>query len=177
MSPLYKALAAAALIAALLFGYSQWSDSIARPAHAAGMAEVQARWDQANLAAANVAAKAAEHFRQQERRDAVRASEIENESRRKEKTAAAAVAGAAAAAGGLSGDIAAFNAAARGSGLPTAAAFPGQLERERTAAIAARTALDQCAGRYQAVAGIADGLELKFSTALTYIGLVTLAQP
>lgn len=165
------ALAVAGAIAGAVAIYDNWHNDIEQGGVVIGRQEVQGRWDQANLQRADVAMRAGENFRQQERRDAAKATEIENEARKREKAVAAAADGSKSASAGLSGDIAALDAAARGRGLPSAAACPVEYQRQRDSAIFARSLLNQCSQRYQAVAETADGIRLKLDTALGYIAI------
>lgn len=166
------ALIALCAIAAVIFGYTTWRNSILADGRAAGKAEVQKLWDDETRQRQAVAITAGENFRKQERRDALRVTENEIETRKNEKLAATAVARAAAADRGLLGHIAALDAAARSRGMPTAASCPSWFERERDNAIRARGLLGQCTAEYRAVAGAADGLQLKLTSALSYIAVV-----
>lgn len=159
-------------ISAVIFGYTAWRNSLLSDGRVAGKAEVQKLWDDETRQRQAVAITAGENFRKQERLDARRVSENEIETRKNEKVAAAAVARTAAVNRGLLGRIAALDAAARSRGLPTAASCASEFERERDAAILSRGLLGQCSTRYREVAGAADGLGLKLSSAMSYIDVV-----
>lgn len=126
---------------------------------------------------ADVARNAALAFRNQERRDAERAMEIERDLQAQASAAAAAAARAAAAGDGLRGTIDTLNAAARGAGLPTAAACPAELAAERQRAITARELLGSCTAEYRGLAAEADGIALKLDGALAWIDQVQAPAP
>jgi hypothetical protein len=164
----------------IVLGYEHWRDSVLDEGDMRGAARVQQLWQQDSIKRAATAASATKAARLEERNHAAQAMEVEREARRNaEKVAAVAQASAArsaAAAGGLSGHIAALDAAARSGGLPAAAACPGELVKQRDAAIAARALFGSCVAEYQSMGQDADGeldaLTLKLDTALSYIHIV-----
>ena len=172
-----KALVAAAAAAALLMAYTSWRDALIEEGKVAGRAEVQAKWDQDKLDRAAATLQAVAAARKEEQDAAAAAAKGEKDAReRAERQAAAARAAAdrhAAAARGLSGDIAALDAAARSADLPTAAACPGEFARQRDAAIRARAVLATCSAEHGKLAADADAavgeLTLQLDTALGYI--------
>lgn len=169
---LIRGLLAAALVGAVILGYTTWRDSIYDDGHTAGEAKVQAQWNADTIKRQAAATTAINKARKEEQDAAAAAMKVVRNELEHEKLKNASVARTAAAAGGLSRDIAALNAAARGRGLPTAAACPAEFARERDAAITARSLLGACTTEYRAVAEAADGTQLKLTTALGYIGIV-----
>ncbi|MFC5498123.1 hypothetical protein ACFPOE_11305 [Caenimonas terrae] len=173
-----------ALIAGVLFitvkVYEHWRGGVYAEGDTAGAARVQQLWNKDTIARAAAAASATKAARAEEREQAAQAMETEREARRNaEKTASLAQAAAArssAAAGGLSGHLAALDAAARSGGLPTAAACPGEFVKQRDDAIRARAVLGSCVAEYQAMGrdddGAIDAVALRLDTALRYITIV-----
>lgn len=175
----------AALLAALVFGvlyaivwgYERWRDAKVAEGDAKGAGRVQALWndDKVRRAAETVAAVA--KARGEEQAAAAAAIQGERDARAKAESKAAsdkAAAGrATAAAGGLSGNIAALDAAARAINLPSAAACPGEFVAQRDAAIRARAVLGACVAEYRQLGQDADdalrAVHLKLDTALSYI--------
>lgn len=177
---LLRGLIAAALVAAVIAAYMGWRNSVFADGDTAGAARITTQWNQDTIKRAAVAASATKAARTEERNAAAAAMEVEREGRiNAEKLARQAQASAArstAAAGGLLGNLAALDAAARGRGLPTAAACPGEFERERDAAISARAVLGSCVAEYQALGRdddlAHDAVALKLDTALAYIRIL-----
>lgn len=177
MSTLIKwglwALAAAAIVGAIVTAYNTWHDGAVDEGLRAGRAEVKAQWDADTIKRQAAAITAVKEARKEEQAKAQAAMEVVKNEAESQKRAAAAATRTAAAAGGVLRDIASLNAAARSRGLPTAAACPAEFARERDDAIRARELFGSCTAAYRAVAESADGLQLKLSTALGFIQVVT----
>ena len=170
----------AAVVFGIVRGYEAWRGHVFALGDTAGAARVQALWSTDTIMLAAVATAAISKARTDERNDAAKAMEVERETRRNaEKSALLATAAAARsdrAARGLLGDVAALNAAAGDRGLPQAASCAGELVTERNAAIAARALLGSCSTEYRQLGQDADAerdaLELRLSTAMSYIQIV-----
>jgi hypothetical protein len=170
----------AGIVFAIVKGYELWRGHVFQQGDVAGAArEINLR-NKDTIARAASAAKAISDARADERKTAAQAMETEREARRNAEKLAqlaqAAAARSAAVAGGMSRNIAALDAAAIGSGLPTAAACPGQFVEQRDAAIRARALLGSCVAEYRQLGEDADGavdaIALRLDTALRYIAIV-----
>jgi hypothetical protein len=165
---------------AIVWGYESWRDGVVAEGDAQGAGRVQDLWNKDKVARAAAAAKEVAKAREDEQEKAREAVKGERHAREQAESRAAAAAAAAnratAAVGGLSGNIAALDRAARALDLPSAAACPGEFGRQRDAAIRARALLGACAARHRDLAEAADGavgaVTLKLDTALGYIRAV-----
>lgn len=185
MNPLVKsilvwvatALVAALAVALIVHGYEAWRGSIYDDGKVDGRAEVQRAWDKDQIARGEAQARAVDAARSEERNMAAAAAKGEKNAldRAQAKLAeqAAAARRSAAAAGGLSGQLADLDAAARGLGIPDAAACPGLFAQQRDAAIRARSLFGACVAEYRNLAADADrdtaAIELRLDTALGWI--------
>lgn len=121
---------------------------------------------------ATVALEATGNVLKQERQGAAQSMGVERDAQTQARAGAAVAADAQRRAAGLLSHIASLDAAAGASGLPTATACPGELDRERADAIRARQVLAACVQEYRSLGQDADGIELKLDTAMNYIALV-----
>lgn len=170
----------AAVVFGIVHGYELWRSSVREDGLTAGRAEIQARWD------ADVRKRDAQKLLdiKADREDELEKQRLVNQGERNakqrhEQRAAADRAAAdrsAAAAGGLRDSIDALDRAARDLNLADAASCPGELGRQRDAAVRARHMLRACSEEYRGLAGAVDSawtaLSLKFDTALSYIHAV-----
>lgn len=177
---LLKVAAVLALLAGAVFAWNHHEDGVRADGYKAGAARVQGEWNADKAKRTQDALEAVQAARTDEQAKARAANEGERHAREQaEARAAAATAAArraASAAGGLSGDIAALDRAARALDLSSAAACPGELGRQRDAAIRARAVLGACQQEYRDLAAAADDalgtLNLRLDTALGYIRAV-----
>jgi Protein of unknown function (DUF2514). len=171
----------AAVIYGIVAGYEGWRDSVRAEGDRAGYGRCKGEWNTADLKAADVTAKAVAKAREEEQQAAAKAAQGERDARIRAQAEAERQAAAArrakSAADGLHGDLAALDAAATAAGVPTAAACPGEFAKQRDSAIRARAVLGSCVAEYRLLAEDAEreraGLELRYSTALSWIGAVT----
>lgn len=172
--------AVAAVVYAIVFGYEMWRDGKVEEGLVLGRAEVQAKWDEdvrkrdsEKLVAVTVAVA-------QERAMGEAVVQGEKNARLKaEKLALGYKADATVALnnlGGMSGNIAALDWAARNIGIPDAAACPGEFEKQRNAALRARKLLSACSTENQGMGERVDAawaaLVLQLDTAISYIDTV-----
>lgn len=167
----------AAVIYGIVWVYESWRDGKVAEGDRTGAARVQALWDTDKNHRATATITAIEVARREEREAAAAAAKGEKDARdRAEAQAsrnAAAASRSAAAAGGLSGQLAALDRAARAAGVPDSASCPGLFAQQRDAAIQARAVLGACVTEHRSLAADADaalaGLELRLDTALSWI--------
>lgn len=169
--------AAVALVFGVVTGFEHWQAGLRADGDRAGYARCDGERKQERIKQADRAAREVATARREEQETAARAAEGEKDARdlaeARERQQAAAARRAASAAGGLSGQLAALDAAARAAGTPDAASCPGQFAQQRDAAVAARALLGACVTEYRSLAADADGalsgVELRLDTALTWI--------
>jgi hypothetical protein len=167
----------AIVIYGIVAGYEHWRDGKVAEGDRAGAARVQALWnaDQVKRAGATLAAVA--QARKEEQEAAAKAAQGEKDARDRAEAKAAQLAVAArrsaSAAGGLSGQLAALDAAARAAGTPDAASCPALFAQQRDRAIQARALFGSCVAEYRSLGEDADGalagITLKLETALSWI--------
>lgn len=138
---------------------------------------LQASTAKAETARARVALEANSNFRKFEHQQAASAAELENANRSRKLVAGTVDRSNLDDVDGLRRDIARLNAAARSSGLPSAAACPAELEASRRAAEVARGLHLACAAEYQAVAGEAQRDAIDLGTGVSYADLVQASAP
>lgn len=107
----------------------------------------------------------------QERQGAAQSFGVERDAQTQARAGAAVAGVAQRGTAGLLQRLTDLDAAARASGLPTAAACPAEFERQRDAAIVARGLFGACVQEYRGLAEEADGVALKLDTALNYIAI------
>jgi len=126
---------------------------------------------------AKVALAANSNFRKFEHQQAASAAELENANRSRKLAAGSVDRSNLDDVDGLRRDIARLDAAARSSGLPSAAACPAELAASRREAEVARGLHLACAAEYQAVAGDAQRDAIDLATGVSYADLVQTAAP
>ena len=131
----------------------------------------------AENARAKVALEANSNFRKFEHQQAASAAELENANRSRKLAAGTVDRSNLDDVDGLRRDIARLDAAARSSGLPSAAACPAELAASRREAEVARGLHLACAAEYQAVAGDAQRDAIDLATGVSYADLVQTAAP
>jgi len=165
-------LAIVAAVAACVALWEHKRESIKEEGRVEGRAEVKQKWDADTIEREKQYAQNLNDALAKERASNQKAMEAEREARRNADKAADAARLSLRATGGLRDTIGALDAAARALGVPSAAACPGEFASQRDAAIRARAALSACAGAYRELAEEFDAVELKFDTAMKYIGIV-----
>lgn len=168
---------AAAVLFGIVHGYELWRDAKVAEGDRAGAARVQALWDADKLTRAAATLAAVAQARKEEQDTAAAAAKGEKDARDRAEAKATELAAAArrsaAAAGGLSGKLAALDAAARSAGSPDAASCPRLFAQQRDDAIQARGLFGSCVAEYRSLGEDADAalasLELKLDTALSWI--------
>lgn len=170
----------AGVVLGIVHGYEVWRDAKVAEGDKLGAARTQGKWDADVLERDGEKLAAIQAAREEEQHMAAEAAKGERDAREKaERSAAAdrAAAGRATAAhGSLRESIEALDRAARDFDLTNAAALPGELVRQRDAAVRARELLRACSARYVGMAADVDdawrGITLKLDTALGYIHAV-----
>lgn len=162
------------VVASVLHGcwVGQRRDSAVNELH-----ELQAAVAKADAARAKVALDAHANFRKFEHQQAAHAAELENANQTSKLAAAAVDRSNRDDVDGLRRDVARLDAAARGAGLPSAAACPGELEASRRAAENARGLFAACAAEYQDLASAARRDAIDLGTGVGYADLVQASAP
>lgn len=142
-----------------------------------GLHGLQAQVAKQEAARAQVALTANANFRKFEHQQAASAAELENANQTRKRAAGAVDSSNRGDVDGLRRDVARLDAAARSGGLPSSAAYPGELAASRRAAEVARGLFLACTAEYQAVAGEAQRDAIDLGTGVSYADLVQSSAP
>lgn len=164
----------ALLVAALLHGCAI---GLQRDRAKSQLQTLQASTAQAETARAKVALEANSNFRKFEHQQAASAAELEYANQKRKAAVATVDRSNRDDVDGLRRDVDRLNATARGVGLPSAAACPGELAASRRAAENARGLLAACTAEYQDLASSAQRDAVDLGTGVGYADLVHAAAP
>lgn len=140
--------------------------------------DLQASTAKADLARSQTALLANANFRKFEHQQAAAAVELEHANQVRKQAVAGVDRSNRDDVDGLRRDVAQLDAAARGGGLPSAAAYPGELAASRRAAEVARGLLAACTAEYQSMAEGAQRDAIDLGTGVGFAELVqTTASP
>lgn len=139
--------------------------------------ELQTSTAKADLARAQTALLANANFRKFEHQQAAAAADLENANQTRKQVAGTVDRSNRDAVDGLRRDVARLDAAARDSGLPSAAAYPRELAASRRAAQDARGLFLACAAEYQAMGRDAQRDAIDLGTGVSYSELVQTPAP
>jgi hypothetical protein len=134
--------------------------------------QLQASTAKAEAARLELAVMANSNFRKFEHQQAATAAELESANQTRKLAAGAVDSSNRDDVDGLRRDVAKLDLAARASGLPSAAACPGELETSRRSAEIARGLHLACAAEYQELASDAQRDAIDLDTAVKYGDLV-----
>lgn len=139
--------------------------------------ELQASTAKADQGRAQAALVANANFRKFEHQQAATAAELEYANQNRKQAAAGVDRSNRDDLDGLRRDVARLDAAARSSGLPSAAAYPRELATSRRAAESARRLFLACAAEYQGMAGEAQRDVIDLGTGVSFAELVQTSAP
>lgn len=167
---LWACLAAASVLHGCWVGHQR--DSATNGLHA-----LQASVAKQEAARAQAASTANANFRKFEHQQAASAAELENANQTAKLAAGTVDRSNRDDVDGLRRDVASLDAAARGGGLPSAAAYPHELAASRRAAEVARGLFAACAAEYQNMASGAQRDAVDLGTGVSYAHLVQTPAP